>query len=117
MSNFLDRLAADRAANVHTGPAHASAPRAPNTAPGGPREAGRNAAASDLTWHSVAALCALVPLARDHALHWSGPWGTERLRAMGLDTVADAHTFNTFADWAAWLEGVNDVAAAIEIGA
>lgn len=117
MSNYLDRLRADRAASMHTGPAQASVRRALDTGPGGPREAGRQAAAHDLTWHHVAALCALVPLARGHVLHWPGTSGTDRLRAMGLDTVADAQSFDSFADWAAWLEGVNDVAAAVEFDA
>ena len=117
MSNFLDRLAADRAATMHTGPLQVSVPRAPNGAPGGPREAGRQAAANVLAWHQVAAFCVLLPPARDHVLHWHGSWGSERVRAIAGDTVAGAQTFATFADFAAWLEGVNDVAAAIEVEA
>lgn len=116
MNSFIARLAADRAANNPTaGPLQVSLPRAADTGPGGPREAGRQAAAADLAWSHVAALCTLLPLARDAALHWTGTWGTERLRAIGGDNVADAHTFATFADWLLFLEGCNDVAAALEL--
>lgn len=103
---------------------HSSATDAPDT--GSPealrhrialaRRAGQDAAANVLTWAQVLTFRDLLPAARD-PIRWCGAWGAERANLVAGATIAQASAIATDAEWLAFLEGVEEVAQAVEAAA
>jgi hypothetical protein len=110
----ISRLAADHSAAVA-----AMLPQSPlwnrqQTATA--RMAGQRAAAEALTWAEVDAFRSLLPAALGPGLAWCGTWGVARIDTVAGAVVAvnAAASILRFDDFTAWLQGVEDVAQAVE---